>query len=97
MLRYSWIVLLGMLACTQGGVVPRYPVDPQTGRAIGAREISPEELKDHIDRKTKSLIIDVRDPEAFAGQTIKGAVNIPLDELEAALKNIPKDTALFFT
>ena len=97
MLRYSWIVLFGMLACTQGREITTYPVDPQTGRAIGAREISPEELKEHIDRKTKYLIIDVREPEAFARQTIKGAINIPLDELEAALKKIPKDTALVFT
>jgi rhodanese-related sulfurtransferase len=78
-------------------VQAKYPVDPKTGRAIGAREISPEELKKHIDKNTKSLIIDVRDPDAFAAQTIKGAINIPLDQLRAKLKDIPKDTALFFT
>ena len=74
----------------------KFPADPQTGRAIGAKEISPEELKKYIDKKTKSLIIDVRDHDAFTKQTIKGAINIPLDQLRANLKNIPKDTALFF-
>ena len=83
------------LALAQEG--QQFPVDPQTGRTIGAKEISPEELKKYIDKKSKSLIIDVRNPEAFAKQTIKGAINIPIDQLEANLQNIPKDTAVFFT
>ena len=72
-------------------------MDPQTGRTIGAKEISPEELKKYIDKRSKSLIIDVRKPDAFSKQTIKGAINIPIDQLEANLQSIPKDTALFFT
>jgi 3-mercaptopyruvate sulfurtransferase SseA len=97
MYRMWWIAVLATLlsACAQEDV--KYPVDPKTGRALGASEISPEELKKYIDRKTNSLIIDVRDPDEFAKQTIKGAINIPLEQLRANLKNIPKDTALFFT
>ena len=88
---------MGMFSLTLAQDGQKFPVDPQTGRAIGAKEISPEELKKYIDKKTKSLIIDVRDPDAFAKQTIKGAINIPIDQLSANLKNIPKDTDLFFT
>jgi 3-mercaptopyruvate sulfurtransferase SseA len=95
--KLTWIFSMGVLALAFAQEGQRFPVDPQTGRAIGAKEISPEELKKYIDKKTKSLIIDVRDPDAFAKQTIKGAINIPLDQLSANLKNIPKDTALFFT
>lgn len=97
MLGLSRIIFIGMIFLTLAQDGRKYPVDPQTGRAIGAEEISPEELKNYIDKKTKSLIIDVRDPDAFAKQTIKGAINIPIDQLETNLKNIPKDTALFFT
>ena len=75
----------------------RSQVDPQTGRAIGAKEMSPQELKSHIDRKTKTLIIDVREPEAFEKETIKGAINIPIGQLDSRLKDIPKDTILVFT
>ncbi len=82
-----------VMALNQGGI----QVDPQTGRAIGAKEMSPEELKSHIDRKTKLLIIDVREPEDFKKETIKGAINIPLGQLESRLKDIPKDTILAFT
>jgi len=97
MKRLLWIVFVGVISLALAQDGQKYSVDPQTGRTIGAKEISPEELKKYIDEKTKSLIIDVRDPDAFAKQTIKGAINIPIDRLEANLKSIPKDTALFFT
>ena len=72
-------------------------VDPQTGRAVGAKEMSPAELKKLIDEHGKLLIIDVREPEAFRKETIKGAINIPLEQLKGRLKDIPKDTTLVFT
>ena len=72
-------------------------VDPQTGRAIGAKEMSPQELKSYIDRKTKTLIIDVREPEAFEKETIKGAINIPISQLQSRFKDIPRDTTVVFT
>ncbi len=84
---------LPVIGQNQGGI----QVDPNTGRAVGAKEISPEELRSHIDQKTKLLIIDVREPEAFRKETIKGAVNIPLDRLESRFKDIPKGTMLVFT
>ncbi len=95
--KLSWMVFMGMLSLVLAQDGEQFPVDPQTGRVLGVKQISPEELKKYIDNKTKSLIIDVRDPDAFAKQTIKGAINIPIDQLRANLKNIPKDTALFFT
>jgi rhodanese-related sulfurtransferase len=76
---------------------PQFPTDPRTGRAIGAKQITPEELRSKIDQKTKTLVIDVRDPEEFETETIKGAINIPLAQLEPRLKDIPKDTTLVFT
>jgi len=50
-----------------------------------------------IDKNTKTLIIDVRDPDEFEKETIKGAINIPLVQLEPKLRDIPKDTTLVFT
>jgi 3-mercaptopyruvate sulfurtransferase SseA len=97
MRKFLWVLIIGALVCACASNDQEYPVDSQTGRAIGAREISPEELKQYIDKNTNSLIIDVRRPGAFAEHTIKGAINIPLEQLAENLKNIPKDTALFFT
>jgi rhodanese-related sulfurtransferase len=43
------------------------------------------------------LIIDVRGPAAFAKETIPGAINIPLEELEGHLKKMSRDTYVVFT
>ena len=75
---------------------PRYPVDPKTNRAIGAKPTLAEELKKRLEAG-KMLIIDVRAPEQFQKETIPGAINIPLDELEGRLKTMAKDTYIVFT
>ena len=98
-MRLGSSVLLGCLmislALAQGP--GKVEVDPQTGRALGAQHISPEVLKRMIDQQTKTLIVDVRNPEEFQKETIRGAINIPLAELERWLSDIPPDTTLVFT
>jgi hypothetical protein len=91
------MVAIGFLSVAVAQTVREITVDPQSGRAIGAKEMSPDELRGHIDKKTKLLIVDVRDPEEFEKETIKNAVNIPIGRLEARLKDIPRDTMLVFT
>ena len=95
--KLSWILVVAMLFCACAQNAPKDSTDSQTGKVTGTGEISPEEMKQYIDGNTNSIIIDVRKPEAFARQTIKGAVNFPLENLEENLKNIPRGTALFFT
>ena len=56
----------------QGGHYAVGTCCPETGRAIGAQPISPEALKSMIDQLTKTLIVDVRDPEEFQKETIRG-------------------------
>ena len=84
-------------AAPQETAKPQVAVDPQTGRAVGAREMAPETLRALIDRKAPLIIIDVRDEAQFAEETIKGAVHMPFADLETRLKDIPKDTVLAFT
>jgi hypothetical protein len=76
---------------------PRYPVDPATGRALGATEMAPEAVKLAVDEARKVVIIDTRPAEAFEKESLPGAVNIPLAELDARLAAYPKDTLLVFT
>ena len=75
---------------------PRYPVDPKTNRAVGAKPKPANELKKEL-YVGKFLVIDVRAPEQFQKETIPGAINIPLEELEGHLKNLAKDTYIVFT
>jgi hypothetical protein len=75
---------------------PRYPVDPQTKWAVGAKQTPADELKKRLDAG-KMLIIDVRAPASFEKETIPGAINIPLAELEGHLKKMSKETYIVFT
>lgn len=74
---------------------PRFPID-QNKLAVGAKEKTPEELKQMMASGSKFMLIHV-DPRAqFEKETIPGAVNIPLEEIDEGLKKIPKDTVLVF-
>jgi rhodanese-related sulfurtransferase len=42
------------------------------------------------------MLVDVRDPKEFAAGTIKGAVNIPINELEKKIATLPKDKPVVF-
>jgi hypothetical protein len=76
---------------------PRIQIDQATGRAVGAKETAPEDLKARLDRHDKVVIIDVRDEASFEKETLPGAIHISLEDLKARLAAYPKDTLLVFT
>jgi hypothetical protein len=89
------ILLLGVLSFAQEQ--RRYPVDPQTRWAIGAKPKPADELKKQLDGGNTVLIIDVRPAASFEKESIPGAINIPLAELDGHLKKMSKDTFIVFT
>jgi 3-mercaptopyruvate sulfurtransferase SseA len=94
-LTMTAVALWGMFSFAQQQ--PRYPVDPQTKWAIGAKPKPADELKNQLDSGSTMLIIDVRPTANFEKETIPGAINIPLAELEGYLKQMSKDTFIVFT
>ena len=99
-MRLIYFAALGAVMITLPALAQtekKYPVDPKTERAIGAKEIAPEELKSKLSAGAKTIIIDVRSREAYEKETLPGAIYIPYEELGEALKTIPKDTELVFT
>jgi rhodanese-related sulfurtransferase len=74
-----------------------YPRDAQTGRAIGAKEMTAAELRKKIEAGEQVLVIEVRDASFYEKETIPGAIHIPFANLQEALKAIPKDRTLVFT
>jgi len=88
--------ILGTTSSFAAQAQPRYPVDPQTKWAVGAKQTLAKELKKRLDAG-KILIIDVRPPASFEKETLPGAINIPLEELEGHLKKMAKDTYIVFT
>lgn len=55
------------------------------------KETPPETLKEKLDKGEKVLVIDVRSDEDVKTGSIPGAVHIPMEELEARIKDVPKD------
>jgi 3-mercaptopyruvate sulfurtransferase SseA len=88
------VAMIGLPVLAAGQALP-YPAG--TGRAVGANEISAQELKKKLDTGEKVLLIDVRDAPLYEKETIPGATNIPFPSLQDALKDIPKDRTLAFT
>jgi 3-mercaptopyruvate sulfurtransferase SseA len=97
MFTLSGCVLAALVVAGAQAQQPQYPVDPQTGRAVGAHEMPAADVARALETNRKVVIIDVREPDSFAKETIKGAINIPLGQLDARLKDFSKDTLLVFT
>jgi rhodanese-related sulfurtransferase len=56
------------------------------------KNLTPEELAKLLEQKDKVFFLDVRSPDEIEKLgSVKGYVNIPLDQLEARLKEVPKD------
>lgn len=55
------------------------------------KSISVEELKDLRESGVPFFLLDVREPSEFAGGKISGAVNIPMNDVERRLRELPKD------
>jgi rhodanese-related sulfurtransferase len=71
------------------------PAWPQ--RSATAKETKADELKAKLDKGEKVLVIDVRSDEEIKTGSIPGAIPIPMEQLEARMKDIPKDVQLVFT
>ena len=74
----------------------KYDVDPKTKWAVGAKPTPADELKGELDAGTVK-IIDVRPAASYERETIPGAINVPLEQLEGYLRTVPKDTRIVFT
>jgi predicted sulfurtransferase len=66
-------------------------------RSPTARETTPDALQQMLDLGEKVLVIDVRSDDEVKTGSIPGAIHIPMDQLEARLKDVPRDVQLVFT
>jgi rhodanese-related sulfurtransferase len=56
--------------------------------------LTPAALKEAIASKTPPFLMDIRDQEEFASFRIAGAVSMPVDEIQARLKEVPTDRTI---
>jgi rhodanese-related sulfurtransferase len=55
------------------------------------KSITVGELGRQLENETAPFLLDVRDPEELADGAIEGSVNIPMDEIEKRLDDLPTD------
>ncbi len=68
-----------------------------TGAPQGQREMPADTLQQMLKKGQKVLVIDVRTDEEVKSGSIPGAIHIPMDQLEARMKDVPRDVQLVFT
>ena len=66
-------------------------------RSEAAKETNADALRAKLDAGEKVLVIDVRSDEEVQSGSIPGALHIPMEQLEARMKDVPKDVQLVFT
>jgi rhodanese-related sulfurtransferase len=66
-------------------------------KSTTAPEMPPEALQQMLDKGEKVLVVDVRTDEEVKSGSIPGAIHIPMDQLEARIKDVPRDVQLVFT
>ncbi|MGH9323110.1 MAG: rhodanese-like domain-containing protein [Vicinamibacteria bacterium] len=80
---YWWILASMVLSCDRASSPPEAP------QRVEADEIA------SVLAEENALLLDVREPHEIAELgTIEGYVNIPIDELEARLDELPRDKTI---
>ncbi|HSD26809.1 MAG TPA: rhodanese-like domain-containing protein [Vicinamibacteria bacterium] len=87
-IRTAGCALLGLALATSAARAQRSPT---------ARETTPDALRQMLDRGERVLVIDVRSDEEVKAGSIPGAIHVPMDQLEARMKDVPRDAQLVFT
>jgi rhodanese-related sulfurtransferase len=70
---------------------------PAWAQPTSAKKTAADALKALLDKGATVLVIDVRSDEEVRSGSIPGAVHIPMEQLEARMKDVPRDVQLVFT
>jgi 3-mercaptopyruvate sulfurtransferase SseA len=64
--------------------------------ALEVPRITLEELKSKLEQKADVIVADARGKDSFEQEHIKGAISMPLGEVEERHKELPKDKEIVF-
>jgi rhodanese-related sulfurtransferase len=63
-------------------------------QAASAKNITSTQARDLLARDKKVVLVDVRTPEEYRQARLRGALLIPMGELERRMKELPRDRPL---
>lgn len=97
MMTWRWL-LKGLLFFLSIVFLNYLTVPPAFCQADGVPRITVQELKAKIDKGDDLVIVDVRTGQDYADSRIKikGAVRIPIVQIEERYKELPKDKEIVF-
>jgi rhodanese-related sulfurtransferase len=90
----AMILAIGCWACsaTEPAEETAVAIEPTAPAAPAAVEMDVESVASRLDAGEDIFLLDVRNPDELEEHgMIAGAVNIPIDQLEARLSEVPKD------
>lgn len=77
--------------------LPAFALSQSAEEETKTERIAVEKLKEKLESGERFLLIDVReDRELVEDGAIRGAIHIPMAELEERMKDIPKDIEIVF-
>ena len=90
---YAW-GLMGFMALLSGSTClapakTNFFKGQVTAQADGIPRITPQELLSEL-RRRRAILVDVRGLDSYKEGHIKGALSIPIDQVEARLKELPR-------
>ena len=64
--------------------------------AVAIFPVTPQELKSLLTSARNVAVVDTRDRDEYGAARIRGALNIPYDEVEARYQELPRNTKIVF-
>ena len=93
MLRSLLLLPLLLAGPASAGPAPQAaaPQTPPTAGADTVRRVSVAEAKEAV-KSGKAVVVDVRSADDYAASHVKGALSIPLAEIEQRSKELPRES-----
>jgi len=89
------LTVLGVILIVSATLIYSRQIQPPS--KVGYGDITVEQAKELIERKSSLVILDVRTEWEFESEHIEGAINIPVDELQQRLGELnPNDEILVY-
>lgn len=71
------------------------PAPPSSAHGDGVERMTTAELRDALEKGT-AIVVDVRSPESFKMGHIRGAINVPEQEITKRKDEFPRDKKIVF-
>ncbi len=96
-MKKTFLILLIIISILLAGCSSNYNNQKEIEDKVSVAKITPEEAKTRLESNNSIIIVDVRTPDEYNEEHIKGAILLPLDDIsEEASTIIPDKEATYY-